>query len=90
MTYNGWTNDETWACALYYWDVFEEILKGYEETPDACDLAEALRDAVVNDFLECEIQSPSLFNDLLITSLNKIDYRQIAEDLLEEREEECA
>jgi len=90
MTYNGWTNYETWACSLYYWDVFEEILKGYDETPDAYDLAEALRDVVVNDSLDCGIQSPSLFYDLLIASLKEIDYRQIAEDLLEEREEECA
>jgi len=33
---------------------------------------------------ECEIQRPSLFYDLLIASLNEIDYRQIAEALLDD------
>ena len=83
MTYNGWTNYETWVCVLYYWEVFEEILKGYDETPDAYDLAKALRDVVVNDSLDCGIQSPSLFYDLLIASLQEIDYFHIAEALLD-------
>lgn len=86
--YNGWTNYETWAVAL--WIDNEE--GSYHErrgicrrAKDSCDAARALKAWV-------EEQAPdlgaSLFSDLLGAALSEVDWYEIAEAWYQEEHED--
>ena len=87
---NGWTNYETWNCNLwideeemdsYFAEIADETLEGtYSERVES--LATAIKDWVeennpLND-------SPSLYSDILGGGLRAINYREIAEHIVED------
>lgn len=84
MGYNGWTNYETWNCALwldndegsYHWA--REIVAEYEEDWQAGD---ALKEALEESMPELE---PSMWSDLLRTAFDSIDFREVAEHYRDE------
>ena len=94
MSYEGWSNYETWAVKLWmdneepsyrYWrEVAEEIISREPETHRSYVLATRLKD-------EHEEALPELQGfaaDLLNAAFGEVDWYEIAEDLLDEVKEE--
>lgn len=75
--YNGWTNWETWN--TFNWissnENFYNISKEFSHSENL------LKDFIMS--LALEACSPGLFTDLLFSSLNKINYKELAEALKE-------
>ncbi len=95
MSYNGWTNYDTWAVALvinneaYYLDTISDWIAEYASEGmsrlDAKDaLAEAIKDMVESELAEAmdEISSPIIEQFLYVMDLSDIDYDEIAEGFL--------
>lgn len=98
--YNGWTNYETWAVALWmdndhsshtYWR--QQSDECYRETDDDDQLSErhiSARSALADRIQEIfESDSPladqvNVYSDLLSAALGSVDWYEIAEHLLEE------
>lgn len=80
MKYNGWTNYETWLINLWLSDYLQEIIE------ELCisDISEL--ENYIKDYLEetNPIKENGLFADLLNSILNNVNYREIAEHILEE------
>ena len=88
MSYNGWRNYETWNAALWmsndqgtheFWiERAEELVTEHEGDKDAAasDLAREMES-------ECDENVPdlgaSMYADILGTSLQEIDWREVAE-----------
>jgi HD superfamily phosphohydrolase YqeK len=95
--YNGWTNYETWVVNLWidneegthdYWlEVAEDIYndeaeeqKHFTKIEDAaCILAERLK----NDYEENLPEMAGVYGDLIGAALSEVNWREIAEHLLE-------
>ena len=85
--YNGWSNYETWLCALWmdndpgsseHW---HRLARGYK---DARSLADSMR-------AEFEENMPDIYGfwqDLIIGALREVDWREIAEHYMAELESE--
>ena len=90
MSYNGWTNYETWNCKLWmdndqgeseYWN------ERAKESDDVSDLAKELEeyyDAHAKEFMG---QQSGFFADILNAALRKVNWSEIAEHLYEENHE---
>lgn len=100
--YNGWTNRETWATMLHInndqglqetaLDYAREAMTDDSQADDlnAYYLAEALEnwfDAMAGDFTELSAGAYYMFRD--IGSLYRVNWREIAEALLETAKEEA-
>lgn len=86
MSYNGWTNRETWLVSLYYGDHFAEVAEGAVAAGlDVYALAHQLEE----EFYECEslpeaiedVEDAGIIFDLLEPALDAIDWFEIAETL---------
>lgn len=78
MSYNGWTNKETWLVNLWLGDYLADMQdEGHSVTHDY------IRD-LVDDL--CQAQA-GLMSDLLNCALGEINYREIAEYYVTETEE---
>ena len=83
--YNGWTNYETWAVALWL-DNDESTYNLVREwaccAEGAGDLATTLRDFIeeANPLAE----SASVFTDLLGAAIESVDWHEVAANLLED------
>lgn len=100
MSYNGWTNYETWNCNLWLDNdgsgeyLIERATELRNDDPDsACyDLAQEIETMI--DENNPIADQCSMFTDLLRSALSEIDYMEIAEhiisdlDPIEEEEEE--
>lgn len=76
--YNGWTNYETWLTNLWLSELFDD----YEIT-DIDELANCIEQYVdENNPLK---DTSGLYNDLLTAGLSQINYREIAEHILENK-----
>lgn len=85
MTYNGWTNYETWVTAL--WIGNEEFTENQAvelamDNRDPYDLAEKLEEFVMGDVVT-EGESMRLAADLLMHAKLGIDWREIASAYLD-------
>lgn|SRR3990167_4812770 len=93
-THNGWTNYETWACALWL-----DNDEGLQETAgrivrDSCHfetrdvavsaVASALKGLVEDTEMGCPDLGSTLYADLLNAALSEIDYYQIAEQYIDD------
>lgn len=99
VTYNGWTNYETWCVNLwlnqdsYFFDEMKERLDFDDEDKDEDeDDLENRREELISQAAE-EIKShiiegnpvtePSLYSDLLNTALKEVNWEEIAKENLE-------
>lgn len=100
MTYNGWSNYETWAAKLWmdndegaYHDVtskateLAEEARDAEEEPDAADLATWLRE-YADETMCADAPTTGLAADLFRSAFGEIDFHEIAESLLSEVKED--
>jgi hypothetical protein len=84
--YSGWKNYETWAVKLwmdneFYQEMTAAHVKDYGKDKAAYSLTGAIKD-------EIETNGPdlgaSLYADLLGSALDNVDWREIAESLIED------
>jgi hypothetical protein len=91
--YNGWTNYETWAAALwidndqssynYRNELAEQAKKNHRRKRDRINcLATSLKDWI--EELNPLIDQANLFCDLLNAALSEVDWHEIAENFLTE------
>lgn len=97
-TYNGYTNYETWNCALWLdndqgtqeamQEKAEELVEELENPHDADEITgttSLMADfikALVDDLYETQVTEASMFSDLLGAAMRVIDYYDIAESQL--------
>lgn len=82
ITYNGWSNRETWLANL--WLTNEEgsyttLMKAVENFKESWKGAEWLKNRL-EDQLDCEIEVPCLWQDLLQDAFSHIDWIEIIEN----------
>jgi hypothetical protein len=88
-TYNGWTNYETWLCNMHMFDgqSWTDVcgLDATDTKPDVSFVAECA-EQMVKSYLDDDGKThmPSLVSDILFAFSREVDYRQIAEHLLED------
>jgi hypothetical protein len=99
--YNGWSNYETWCVKLWmdndqgsqeYWsESAQDTYRRYEDDKDgAIDvLAESIEAQYDEDF-DSLIPGASVFSDLLRTSLQRVDWHEIAASLIEDAVDELS
>ena len=73
MGYNGWANRQTWLLNVH--DFYEGAFDG-QQFADVSELEDAMQ-SMFEEFLDENLPSNGLINDLLVTS--GIDYRELAE-----------
>lgn len=89
--YNGWTNYETWLCNLWfdYFD-FTEQLEMFEGVEDKDDILRIIEDYIQNsveEFVECHLapgDTHGFIHDMLNSSIQEIDFRDIAEHYVDD------
>lgn len=72
MSYNGWSNYETWNVSLWYGDVFAEMASGQKLDRDY------LEEFVVEMEMS-NIPESSLAADIMNASLRRVDWDELAE-----------
>jgi hypothetical protein len=87
-TYNGWTNYETWAVKLWMDNDqgSQEYWAERAKEMDVYDLEQALKDEH-EEFMPENIR-PSVYGDLLQAALDSVNWREVAESIKDEADEE--
>jgi len=83
--YNGWTNYETWRVNLEIFDGMDPKDWGFD-TSDAYDLGQCLKE-YASDLIE-QGSAEGLARDYALAFLAAVDYREIAEHMIEDYAEE--
>jgi hypothetical protein len=93
-SYNGWTNYETWAINLWmdesqdYWqDLIADIIEE-EGTDNINDLTYRISEAIKQQHEDDAPQASGVFADLLSASLQRVNWYEIAESIVEPAIEE--
>ena len=89
--YNGWTNYETWLCNLWF-DNFEftDILDMFDGVEDKDDIRIRIEDYIkeyVEEFVESYLapgDTHGFIHDMLNSSIQEIDFRDIAEHYVDD------
>jgi hypothetical protein len=84
MSYNGWTNYETWNVKLWLDNGGFEYEKSMGTT--AFDLAEYLRDMIYEDMPEI---GNNLYSDILTAAIQEVNFREIAEAMIEDNKDDA-
>jgi len=81
-TYNGWKNYETWVYNLHMTNEGDVMRDYFEQlsSMDAYELGQYLKEELDEQISERNL--PSLLCDLLMSASSEIDFREIAEHLL--------
>jgi hypothetical protein len=97
MSYQGWSNYETWCVSLWidndeglqsYWqEQAEEIVNGQHEStthgPDSySDAACSLATMLKDDFEENAPTLEGFWSDLLNSALSEVEWREVAESIV--------
>jgi hypothetical protein len=89
--YNGWTNYETWLCNLWFDNFdFEEVMDIFDDCQDRDDMLLRIEDYIkdyVEEIVEVSLEQPIKFgfiSDMLNSSMQEIDYRDIAEHYIDD------
>jgi len=92
MTYNGWTNYETWLTNLHF-DNFEfedQIEDGHFDDLDDEEIRDYVAEYIeqyVSDYVDESITSNSFVQDLVTSSLGEVDWRDIADHYVDDIKE---
>ena len=79
-TYNGWTNYATWRVHL---EIFDSLpLEDFSDADDAHALADACQERA-EYYVECSSE-PGLARDYALAFLSDVNWREIAQHMLEE------
>jgi len=89
--YNGWTNYETWLCNLWF-DNFEftDMLDMFDGVEDKDDIRIRIEDYIkeyVEEFVESYLapgDTHGFIHDMLNSSIQEIDFRDIAEHYVDD------
>ena len=73
-TYNGWSNRETWLANLW----LDELL--VSETTEGHEVSADLVETLIDEMISATDVDGGLTYDLLMTAVDRINYREIAED----------
>ncbi len=90
MSYNGWTNYETWNASLWmdgdtFWhERGEELMQ--EHNNDADDAKYALSKEMEDYYEECKPEAAGMYADLLSASMSRINWYEIAGHYIEDVE----
>jgi hypothetical protein len=99
MSYNGWSNYETWNVGLWIdndqgtccrrSEIVDEKLSEHDGNADAAryDTADALKDFVLDEVIEIDEMPASLASDLLGAALSEVNWSELAESYLTEAKE---
>jgi hypothetical protein len=89
-TYNGWTNYETWRVNLEIFDGFEptEYYSACDLT-DAYELGQSLKQYAEEVIFECASVPDGLARDYAQAFLESVNWREIAEHMIEDAKEEA-
>lgn len=91
MSYNGWTNKETWLVNLWMGDYFQDLASDGEfKDLDRIEVADRLEQLVTDYADETVKQESGLIADFLNMCLAEIDFDELARHLEEDEEEEEA
>ena len=72
-TYNGWSNRETWLANLW----LDELL--VNETTEGNEVTADLVETLIDEMISATDVDGGLTYDLLMTAVDRINYREIAE-----------
>ena len=72
-TYNGWSNRETWLANLW----LDELL--INETTEGNEVTADLVETLIDEMISATDVDGGLTYDLLMTAVDRINYREIAE-----------
>ena len=90
MTYNGWTNYETWLTNLWldgldFEDYIQDLSDDYETKDALLDWVSDYLEQLVDDLIDEDARGRSGFiNDLLNSAFQEIDFRDIAEHYVDD------
>lgn len=84
--YNGWTNYATWRINLEIFDGFE-LKDHYSDKPELSEVADYIQE-YLEDALETESMGNNLVLSYALAFVNQVNYREIAEHLIEAAEYE--
>ena len=90
MTYNGWTNYETWLCNLWFDglefdDYIQDLSDDHESKDSVLDWVADYLEQLVNDFIDDATPRVSGFiTDLINSAYQEIDFRDIAEHYVDD------
>lgn len=96
--YNGYANYETWNVALwigndqgsyeYYGELAERIVRRHRD--DRNEAVAALADVIKNEHTETvdNLNLQGFASDILTTALGRVDWREVAEGIIDEHWEE--
>ena len=88
MTYNGWTNYETWLTNLYFEDFTDHFSEMVEEgqfdemtDEDILDCCTDYIEQTVDDYVSYshEVGASSFLNDIISSFIQEVNYREIAD-----------
>lgn len=90
--YNGWSNYETWLCNMWFDSSFDftddlEMFDKCTTNDDVLDIIESYTESTITDFVECSFADGDMHgfvHDMLNSAMSEIDYREIAEQYLQD------
>jgi len=88
--YNGWTNYETWLCALWFsedglYDDLVELAKELLAAHDENDVLYEIGKTMKSDVEDMTPDIPaSLYSDIMRAGIERIDYYEIARHIVDD------
>ena len=84
-TYNGWKNKETWLANLWLTgdpESYNVLMEAVNMQAPAYEKAEWLKE-LLEQQLDCEVEVPCLWRDLLQTAFAEIDWLEVIKNNLD-------